>query len=109
MATNFLQTGDTITVPAGADYLSGAVAIEGEIIGIALGDALTGAPVDVKTSGVFEISKVAADAFAVGEPVYYDLAAELATATATDNIKLGVAVTVAVASSASVDVRLSGF
>jgi predicted RecA/RadA family phage recombinase len=109
MANNFIQTGDTLTVPAGTDYLSGAVAVEGEIVGIALGDALTGANVDIRTSGVFEVSKVAADEFALGDPVYYDLGAELATSTATDNIKLGVAVAVAAASSASVSVRLSGF
>jgi len=109
MATNYIQPGDTITVPAGADYVSGQVAIEGEIIGIAMGDALTGAPVDIQTSGVFTVPKVGADAFAVGDPVYYDLAAELATVTTTDNVKLGVTVAAAAASTASVNVRLSGF
>ncbi|MBB4120208.1 DUF2190 family protein [Martelella radicis] len=109
MATNYVQAGDTLTIPAGADYLSGDVVIENEIIGVALGDAVTGNPVDVRTTGVFDVPKVGANAFAVGDPVYFDSDTSLATSTATDNTKIGVAVAAAAASTATVNVRLSGF
>ncbi|WP_232831618.1 capsid cement protein [Pseudogemmobacter bohemicus] len=86
----------------GAEVLAG-------IVGIASGDAASGAPVDVATVGVFELPKVSANSFAVGAAVYWDATAELATTTATSNTKLGVAVAAAAASTATVTVRLSGF
>ncbi|AXQ95684.1 DUF2190 family protein [Cereibacter azotoformans] len=106
---NFVQPGDTLTIPAPASVLSGQPVIAGEIVGIASGDAASGAAVDVATSGVFELPKVAADAVTLGAPIYWDAEAELATTTETDNIKLGVAVAAAAASTATVRVRLSGF
>jgi predicted RecA/RadA family phage recombinase len=61
----------------------------------------------VATCGVFELSKVATDAMALGDVIYWDASARLATLTATDNTKLGVAV--AAAGTGAVRVRLSGF
>lgn len=109
MATNFIQRGDNLTIPAPATVTSGAPAIAGEIVGIALGDAASGASVDVATAGVFEIAKVAADDMALGDVIYWDDSAELATITATDNTKLGVAVAAAGTGTGAVNVRLSGF
>lgn len=109
MATNFIQRGDNLTIPAPATMTSGAPVIAGEIVGIALGDAASGASVDVATSGVFEITKVAADDMALGDLIYWDDSAELATITATDNTKLGVAVAAAGTGTGAVNVRLSGF
>jgi len=109
MATNFIQRGDNLTIPAPATVTSGAPVIAGEIVGIALGDAASGASVDVATSGVFEISKVAADDMALGDVIYWDDSAELATIAATDNTKLGVAVAAAGTGAGAVNVRLSGF
>ncbi|MFE3838754.1 DUF2190 family protein [Pseudogemmobacter sonorensis] len=120
---NYIQKGDTLTIPAPAAVESGFPVIAGAIVGIASGDAASGAPVDVATVGVFELPKVAANTFAVGAAVYWDDEAELATSTATDNTKLsvavaaaatdntklGVAVAAAAASTATVAVRLSGF
>jgi predicted RecA/RadA family phage recombinase len=106
---NYIQKGDTLTIPAPVAVLSGEPVIAGAIVGIASCDALSGAAVDVATSGVFELPKVAADAFAIGAAVYWDDEADLATSTATDNTKLGVAVAAATASTATVILRLSGF
>ncbi|RWR12044.1 DUF2190 family protein [Paenirhodobacter populi] len=108
MATNFVQPGHNLTIPAPAAVLSGEPVTAGEIVGIALGDAAIGSPVDVATEGVWELPKVA-DAIILGEIVFWDATAKLATATATDNIKLGVAVADAAASTATVTIRLSGF
>lgn len=109
MASNYVQTGDTLTIPAPADVLSGGVVIAGGIVGIAQNDALTGALVDVAVSDVWELAKVGADAFALGDAVYWDDTANLATVTTTGNTKLGIAVAAAGAGVATVKVRLGGF
>lgn len=111
MAKNYIQPGDTITIPAPAAVLSGGVVAAGLIIGIAHGDAAAGEPCDVSVSGVWELPKVAADAVTLGAPVYWDAAAELATIDDAegDNPKLGLAIEAAGAGAAAVRVRLSGF
>lgn len=106
---NYIQKGDTLTIPAPAAVVSGFPVIAGAIVGIASGDAASGAPVDVATVGVFELPKVAANTFAIGAAVYWDATASLATSTSTSNTKLGVAIAAAAASTATVNVRLSGF
>lgn len=109
MAKNWIQPGDTITIPAPAAVASGEPVIAGDIIGIAAGAAASGQPVDVNTSGVWDLSKVSANAFALGAKVYWDATAKLATSTASGNTLIGVAVAAAGASTAAVRVRLSGF
>jgi len=106
---NFVQSGDCLTIPAPVDVLSGAVVISGAIIGIAAGDALSGADVDVETRGVFTLPKVSALAISVGDTLYYDSATKLVNKTASGNTKIGTAVTAAANPSDSVNVRLSGF
>lgn len=108
MATNYIQAGDTITITAPAAVASGGVVIAGSIAGIAQGDAAIGASVDVATCGVWELPKVAANAFNLGAAVYWDATAGLATSTASGNTKIGVAVEAAAASTGTVKVRLSG-
>jgi predicted RecA/RadA family phage recombinase len=109
MARNFVQPGNTLTIPAPATVSGGGVVIAGGIIGIAAGDAAIGAPVDVETGGVWDLPKVSADAFTLGATVYWDAGDSLATVTATDNTKIGVAVAAAGNGVATVKVRLSGF
>ena len=105
---NYIQPGDTLTIPAPAAVLSGGVVIAGGIVGIASGDAAPAAPVDVATTGVFELPKTAANAFALGAVVHWNATTSLATSTASGNTKLGVAVEAAPADTATVRVRLSG-
>lgn len=109
MARNFIQPGNVLTIPAPAAVLSGGVVIAGDIKGIAQGDAASGAPVDVSTVGVWELPKVAANAFTLGAKVYWAAGTGLATTTAASNTLLGVAVAAAPASAGTVAVRLSGF
>lgn len=106
---NHIQPGNVLTIPAPAAVLSGGVVIAGEIKGIASGHAASGEPVDVQTSGVFDLPKVAANSFALGAAVHWDATAGLATSTASGNTRLGVAVEAAAASTATVRIRLSGF
>jgi predicted RecA/RadA family phage recombinase len=103
---NHVQRGDTLTIPAPAAVLSGGVVVAGAIVGVANGDAASGAPVDVDVTGVFKLPKVSALAIAAGDVVYWDGAAGLVTKTASGNSKLGYATEAAANPSASVNVRL---
>ena len=107
---NFVQPGENLTIPAPYNVLSGGVVIAAAIIGIAAGSAASGAPVDVATTGVFDVPKVGANAFTLGASVYWDSATSLATTVSSGgNVKIGVAVAAAAASTGTVRVRLSGF
>lgn len=106
MARNFIQPGRNLTIPAPAAVASGGVVIAGDIRGVALEDAVAGAPVDVCLVGCWELPKVAANAFALGAKVYWSTADSLATTTATGNTQLGFAIEAAPAASAVVKVRL---
>ena len=57
MATNFVQAGSQITIPAPDLVSSGAVVIAGSIVGVALGGAASGQPVDVAVTGIWELPK----------------------------------------------------
>lgn len=105
---NYIQPGNTLTLTAPAEIVSGDVVAVGSIIGVANGDAANGAPVDVDTVGVFRLPKVSALAIAEGDVVYWDSAAKLVTKTASANTKLGVATEAAANPSPAVAVRLNG-
>ncbi|WP_420331833.1 DUF2190 family protein [Oceanicaulis alexandrii] len=103
---NYIQPGSVLTIPAPAAVSSGGVVISGALKGIAAGDAAIGASLDVATEGVFELAKVAANEFAVGDTVYWDASAELATSVSTGNAELGYVVAAAFAGAASVRVKI---
>lgn len=103
---NHVQRGDTLTIPAPAAVLSGGVVVAGAIVGIANGNAASGALVDVDVTGVFTLPKISALAIALGDVVYWDATAGLANKTASGNTKIGVATASAANPSASVTVRL---
>lgn len=103
---NFVQPGETLSIPAPAAVASGGVVVAGAIVGIANGKAQSGELVDVTVQGVVTLPKVAALAIAIGDVVYWDATNKLVTKTASGNTKLGVAVTVAPNPSAKVNVRL---
>lgn len=107
MSTTFIQPGNTVTVPAPAAIASNDVVIVGQLIGVAQGDASQGAPMDITLTGCWTVPKIAADAFAVGDAVYWDDVNGLATATDTGT-QLGVAIADAGASTATVAIRLLG-
>lgn len=106
---NFIQPGNTITIPAGANYASGEVVVAGELVGIASGAAVSGSTVDVSLVGVYSVAKVSANTFSVGSAVHYDAGDKLATSDADSgaNKLLGHAVEAAGNGAASVKVRLA--
>lgn len=106
---NYVQAGNDLTLDAPADVSSGDGVLIGAIFGVAAVDAVSGDPVDIRTRGVFSLPK-AAVAVAIGDLVYWDDTAKVAT---TDddtggNPKIGVAVAAAIDSAAKATVRLNG-
>ncbi|MGV8939803.1 MAG: DUF2190 family protein [Allorhizobium sp.] len=106
---NFKQTGDIIEVTAPATVASGDIVAIGALVGIATGDAASGAKVNIKTTGVFDLDKTSAQAWAtVGLAIYRDAATGLATTTASTNPLIGKNIAVAANPSATGLVRLDG-
>ncbi|MCY0149855.1 DUF2190 family protein [Hoeflea sp. G2-23] len=105
---NFTSTGDIVEVTAPANVSSGDIVAVGGLIGIATGDALSSARVNIKTTGVFELAKTSAQAWAtVGLAIYRDNSTGLATSVAAGNKLIGVNLAVAANPSASGTVLLS--
>lgn len=96
---NFVQTGNTITLTAPYAVASGDGLLVGAIFGVAAGAAALGEPVEAALTGVYDLKKVASQAWAAGDKVYWDNTAKEATKTTTSNTLIGVAV-VAVAGGA---------
>ena len=69
---NFIQDGETITLAAPADVVSGGLVVVGSIVGVAAFTALSGLDVEVQTEGVFELTKVTTDAIVQGDKLYWD-------------------------------------
>ena len=103
---NFVQAGDTITVPAPYDRGSGQGAKVGQIFGVCTGDALSGADVALKTTGIFDLTKAGSQAWTVGALVYWDDTNKRFTKTSTSNTKAGYAVLAALTTDTVGRVRL---
>lgn len=98
---NYVQPGDVISVAAPANVAGGAGVLVGSIFGVAVTTALSGAAVEIATRGVFDLVKAGTQAWAVGDRIYWDNSAKVATtaAAAGANKLIGVA-TAAVGSGA---------
>jgi predicted RecA/RadA family phage recombinase len=88
---NYVTAGENLTIPAPADTLSGEGVLIGGLFGVATGDALSGAPVTLVRRGVFELPKTSAQAWSVGEILYWDAVGELVTSVAAGNTMIGLA------------------
>lgn len=85
MAKNFIQTGETLTVIAPYDVLSGAGVLVGKLFGIAQIDAKSGEEVEITRRGVFEHAKTSGQAWTQGADIYWDDAGKVFTTTSTSN------------------------
>lgn len=109
MAKNFVRPGETLTVTAPADVASGAGVRIGTLVGVAVHAALSGQPVEIATVGVFDMAKVSAQAWTVGQAIYFVPGSGLVTNVAgTGNVFIGVAVAAADNPSGIGRVRLNG-
>ena len=106
----FIQHGDCLTViaPAGGT-ISGELYKVGGIIGVAATTELAGAQVVLKLDGVFGLTKVSAQAWAVGDLIYMNTTSRsLTNVSATGLVLVGVATEVAANPSATGACRLNG-
>jgi len=106
---NYVQPGDMITIIAVAAIVSGDLVRSGSLIGVAASSAAIGEEVELKTTGVFDLPKTSAQAWAVGAPIYAIAASNLLTnVPGTGNYLVGVATAAAANPSATGRVRLNG-
>ena len=88
---NYVQPGNTITLTAPYAVTSGDGLLVGAIFGVAAGTAASGDPVETALEGVYDLKKVASQAWAVGDKIYWDNTAKNTTNTLTSNTLIGVA------------------
>lgn len=105
---NFVQKGDTVTLVAPYAVASGVGVLVGSLFGIATNAAESGAEVEAKRTGVFAVAKNSAEAWAVGDKVYWDNTAKVFTITNTSDTLVGAACAEAANPSASGTVLLDG-
>lgn len=88
---NYVQPGNTITLTAPYAVTSGDGLLVGSIFGVAAGNAILGDPVETAVEGVYDLKKVASQAWAAGDKIYWDNTAKQTTKTLTANTLIGVA------------------
>lgn len=74
-----VQAGEVISLIAPYAVASGAPFKVGAFVGIATNAAALGAPVEANMEGIFTVPKVSAQAWVVGDKIYWDDAAKLMT------------------------------
>ena len=106
----FIQHGDCITVPAPAGgTVSGELYKIGGIIGVAATTEVAGAPVVLKLVGVFGLTKISAQVWEVGDPVFMNTTSRtLTNVSAAGLVLVGVATEVASNPSTVGACRLNG-
>lgn len=72
MATNYIQDGDVLTLTAPYQRNSGLGALVGSIFGVSLGTVASGATGEFAVEGVFSLAKTSAQAWSVGDRIYWD-------------------------------------
>lgn len=105
---NYIQKGRTLSLTAPYNVASGAGFLVGAIFAVACGDALATEAVEGETTGVYSLAKTSAQAWTVGQKVYWDNANKRCDTTGTVGQLIGVATAVAANPSATGSVRLNG-
>lgn len=105
---NFIQEGNVIGISAPYDVSSGDGVFLTSVFGVATNDALSGADVEIATTGVYDLAKKSTDTPAVGAKAYWDDTLKHITTTATAMKLVGVFTTAAGNGDTSVNVRLNG-
>ena len=104
---NYIKSGETLTLAAPYDVLSGGGFKVRNVFAVAAYDALSGVDVEGSTKGVFDIAKDTS-AFSQGDLVYWDDSAKKATSTVGSNLLIGAATDAALTGGATVRVNLFG-
>jgi predicted RecA/RadA family phage recombinase len=90
----YVQPGETISVLAPAAVVAGQLVRVGLLAGVAVAAAANGAPMELATEGVYDVTKTGSQAWTVGQAIYGVGTTTLVATSATTagNIFLGVAV-----------------
>ena len=104
---NFIKSGDSLTLAAPYDVLSGGGLKVGNVFGVAANDTLSGAEVQCEVEGVYDLAKDAST-FAQGDLAYWDDTAKRVTSTVGSNILIGAVEVAATTGIAVVRVNLFG-
>lgn len=104
---SFVHEGASIDYTPGANVAAGEVVVQGDLVGVAKLDILTGRLGALAVDGVFDFAKEFGVTHPVGQIVYWDNSNDMVTATATGNKLVGKVVRAASASDLTVRVRLS--
>lgn len=105
---NSVQPGRVVTVPAPYNVASGAGCLVGTLFGVAAFTAASGADVEIEVVGVFDLPKLAAQAWTVGQLLYWDDTNKWVTSVASTNVPIGKALLPAANPSGVGRVRLNG-
>lgn len=108
MSENYVQEGKTLDLLAPYAVSSGDGMQVGSIFAVALGDASNGAAVRGMTEGVFTLAKTSAQAWTVGQKVYWDNSAKVCDTDGTLGMLIGVATAIAANPTSTGNVRLNG-
>ncbi|MCU7836519.1 MAG: DUF2190 family protein [gamma proteobacterium symbiont of Taylorina sp.] len=105
---NYLQNGNTITLPAPYAVISGDGLLVGNIFGVASGDALIAEDVEAAIVGCFQLPKKTTDTPADGVLAYWDNTNKEVTTTSTSNALIGTFLKAQINGDTICDVRLNG-
>ena len=105
--TNFVKSGENLTLVAPYNVLSGGGFKVGNVFGVAANDTLSGADVECDVEGVYDLAKDAS-VFSQGDLAYWDDAAKKVTSTVGTNLLIGAVEVAAVTGAATVRVNLFG-
>lgn len=107
MATNYIQPGAILTLTAPYDRLSGEGAQVGSIFGVATSDVDSGDPGEFDTEGVWSLAKTSAQAWTVGQKIYWDNGNKRCDSDGTVGMLIGVATAAATNPSSTGYVKLN--
>jgi predicted RecA/RadA family phage recombinase len=108
MARNYVQPGETLTLPAPRNVASGDGMLVGSIFAVALAAASAGQPVEGRRIEVFDLTKATGQAWTPGQKVYWDNTAFNVTSSASGNTLIGAATQAQAAGDTIGRVLLSG-
>lgn len=104
----FVQSGDTLTLAAPYDVASGAGFLVGAIFAVAQTTAASGAEVEGKRKGVFDIAALSTDTAAAGAKLYWDNTNKRLTTTSSGNTLVGAAVVAKASGDTAARILLDG-
>jgi predicted RecA/RadA family phage recombinase len=108
MATTYVQPGKTLTLVAPYDCTPGHGALVGSIFGVSLGTVLSTVSGEFSVAGVWTLAKTSAQAWTVGQKIYWDNSNHRCDSDSTVGQLIGVATAVAANPSSTGNVRLNG-